>query len=207
MRHLLWDVMILSTPLPAGVTKDCFPPSCFSLHTSLCRADFRCSCQALWLFSNWVSPWSTSRKMVGFCIQKPPAIKRKLCFSWCNCNWEDMGRAWLTSQSHSGKLESGEPPCLPLLSQRALFVTCYHRLSRHRVLWPHTLLSCIFPFWPSWHNPLLHIQHLKGETSSFSPHTVLKGPSPPEGPLLFLWQSICSTLAFVHLPICLSSSL
>lgn len=136
--------------------------------------------------------------------------EKALCFSWHNCKWEDMGRAWPRSQSHSGKLDSGEPPCLPLLSQRALFVTCYHRLSRHRVLWPHTLLSCIFPFWPPRHHPLLpllHTQHLKGEMSSFSPHMALKGPSAPVGPLVFLWQSICSTLTFGHLPIYPSSAL
>lgn len=152
---------------------------------------------------NWVSPWSISRKTGGWCIQKPPDQMKKLCISLVGCHWARMGTAWLTSQSHGGELESGEPACLPLLSQRALFVARHLRLSHRGEPGPHI-------------SPLMHLSTLaiaaqpsltystpqRGNMSSLSPHIVLKRPRSPRGPLLFLCRSICWALAsIIHLSI------
>lgn len=88
-----------------------------------------------------------------------------------------MGRAWLPSQRHGRELESGEPACLPLFSQRALFVACFHRLSRRRAPW--------LPFFPilpiTAYFTLTYSTPQRGNMSSSSPHIVLKGPSVPCG--------------------------
>lgn len=58
--------------------------------------------------------------------------------------WERMGRAWLQSQCHGWEPESGEAACLPPLSQRALFVACFHRLLHHGAPCPHNLFQAFF---------------------------------------------------------------
>ena len=143
MFHLvLKDVRMQSTPEAAGlaVTSIYFPPStarCTGLTPGMLVLLF------LALF-NWVSPWSTSRKTTGWCIIKPFGSNQKLCvpLDSCQLSEEWAGHGW-HPRVMAGSGESGEPVCLPLLSQSALFVTRYHRLSRHRAPWPHMHLSVL----------------------------------------------------------------
>lgn len=126
-----------------------------------CQLYLPCSCVAGY---NWVFPWCRSRKWAGLCVKKPPDQIQSSVFLLFFLYGVRMGRAWLPSQSHGGELESGEPVCLPLLSQRALFVTRHHRLSHHRSPRPHILLSHLFPSCPWWCAIPAHSHHFKGKT-------------------------------------------
>lgn len=124
-------------------------------------------------------PQCRSRKTTRLEIKKP--VGEPLCDPLDAFNWTKVGRAWLKSQSHGGKLESGEPVCLPLLSKRALFVTHYHRLSHRRAPWPQNLLACISPSWPWWRAVPSHtLSSLQKENmSSRSAQTRLKRSHSP----------------------------
>lgn len=76
--------------------------------------------------------------------KNPPDQIKSSVFLLMAVNWarEWAGHGW-HPRVMAGSCESGEPVCLPLLSQSALFVTRYHRLSRHRAPWPHMHLSVL----------------------------------------------------------------
>lgn len=108
-----------------------------------------------------------------------------------------MGRAWLPSQRHGRELESGEPACLPLFSQRALFVACFHRLSRRRAPWlPFFSILPITAYFT-----LTYSTPQRGNMSSSSPHIVLKGPSVPCGSSSSADRSAEPSPSFIYLSI------
>ena len=187
MWHLVSEgVMMLSPPQGAVLTVAIlyFPPTCLHLpHTSQHRHDCRLTSNSLVVLLlacfNWVSPWSISRKMVGWCIPKPPDQMKSSVFLWLAVNWARTDRTWLTSQSRGGELESGEAAWLPPRSQRALFVARLHRLSHRRAPRPHILSSHA-----SLHPALPHaLNTSKGKhVIPLYSHSAKKAPLPPPPP-------------------------
>lgn len=118
-----------------------FHPSTSTLHISLHRADFRYSCHALFGPFYWVSPWRTSRKMTGWCIQKPPDQIKSSVFllmgitgrRWAGHGWHPrvIAGSWSLENRHVF-LSSLRELCLSLaITVCHATECCGHTLSSH----------------------------------------------------------------------------
>lgn len=154
-------------------------PSTSTLHASLHRADSRYACCALFsCFLIGFPPWSTSKNTTD--VSKASKSNQKPCVSLHSCSWVRASRAWLTSQSHVGELESGEPVCL-LSSLRELCLSLAITVCHATECRGHKLLSHAF-FHPGHHGTMLpHILSTsKGKHDILlSSHSTKKAPLYP----------------------------
>lgn len=176
--------------------------SCASIHRLTAQSWFHvCMSCSFWTFY-WVSPWNISKTMVMM-YHNGSGLNQRRCVPlcaytgrrWAGHGWRPrvIAGSWSLEKRHVF-LSSLREPCLPLA-----ITVCHATVSAmatHSPLMHPSILAIMAQPYLTYSTPQ------RGNMSSLSPHPPLKRPRSPEGPPLFLCQSICSTLAFIRLLIC-----